>query len=1134
MGLNEKNNADLSSQNHWFSRLLNIFKLNTIHGRNLLNNLLVAAITVISAWIIQSKLSDLSKVNSANLTNREIVRRDLNQLSDAIWQLETRFQAYMLSPEDENNQHVMQQIKVIMDNLLNLKNNKLLNNNQFRDKIEHFKLITKRLEGEINYAMSLRADPVKVFPVMSILVGVLNPTNILFYQEATRAMQESLESDMDKEQKQILALFASIRYNWLLRINTFRLFSAARMGLFTDSSRDTMQGQLYDMELYDQQISADIKKLVKLNNQNKLGFIQAESLSKMIRYHENWNFHFQKAAKLLTVEKGWRRDSLAIKNKVIPLFNLLWLKLSDINKQVSLDVIRDIRTTSSVADQALNSLWLIAIVICVAAIISTLLFNYQVRRPLLNISRALKAEADGEAITELPKAVLNETRDLIDAFSKMRKKVAVRQEYLQSVLNYSAESIITVNQQGIIENFNPAAEKLFGYKKQDIVGKSIKLLVPERYHATYDEYLSKELHPATCKLITSATEAIGRHIKGYDIYLMLHITEMYVDGRQLFLGMISDDRERRNMLDSIKAREQRLQSILDNTAEGIITFNTDGIIETWNQSAEVLFGWVEDEVVGQSISKYISTEDNSFNEQYVKHFTSLRLRKVIDNEGELIGFHKNGSTFPVSLKVGEMKLNAEVKYTALVADITERRSMMDNLRYLAEHDELTGLFNRSYFHQELEKVLAKVKDSNVLICALLYIDFDNFKYVNDTLGHAAGDKILVDVTKIFQRRIRRGDILARLGGDEFVLLLIDVNTQNVLQIADDYRLQMSEYILNYEGKTVDIGCSIGVTLINNATESVREIMSQADVACHFAKRAGKNRVHMYSEKDQCDVETMSVDMGWSHKIKKAIENDLFKLAIQPIVKAHGAKLECYEVLVRMSAEDDSLIMPSAFIPTAERFGLAASIDKWVIEHSIKYLAQIRQHVENVKFSINVSAQSLTELSGLEFIPSLLQKYQLDANALIFEVTETAAISNMDLAVRFLRDLNKMGCRTSIDDFGSGMASFAYLRELPVDIVKIDGRFVKNLTNSVVDQSMVKAMNEIAHALGKETVAEFIEDQTRYQLATAIGVDYVQGYYFDKPKLIGEIFDFIDDRVCTMVQISTEENYTNIIALPSKK
>lgn len=1105
---NNEIDSTIEKKTKWYSKVFNVLRLNSIHGRNILSNIILMAITVVFAWVIQSKLSDTSQINSANLTDRETIRRDLNALSDAIWQLETRFQAYMLSPEEESNQYVLLQVIAIKNNVNKLASHKKSTTDSFQRKIDAFSSTTIKLEKEIGYAMSLRANPAKVFPVMNVLVNELNPNSVLFYQKASVAMQESEELGLKGKQLVIFRLFGAIRFNWLLRINTFRMFSAARMGLFVDSSKDTMKAQMYDMDLYDEQIFKDINKLKELDEQKKLGFLQSDNLDKMIEHRERWNKAYKVAVQLLTVEKGWRRDSLAIKNKVIPLFNLLWVLLSDINKQVALDAAKDINITSSVADQALNSLWLIAIVICLAAITSILAFDFQIRRPLINVSRALKAEADGEAVTDLPNTYLNETRDLIDAFSKMRKKVAVRQEYLQSVLSYSAESIITVNRDGVIENFNPAAEKLFGYDHQDIIGKNVKSLVPERFYERFDEYVHRELRLAQRNMIVNGAETVGRHRQGYDISIIVHVTEMYVDGRQLFLGMVSDDRERRNMLDSIKAREQRLQSILDNTAEGIITFNTAGKIETWNQSAEALFGWVEEDVVGRSIAHYISPDDIEYREDYIQQFTRLRLRKFIDSEGELTGYHKDGSAFPVSVKIGDMKLNSEVKYTALVADITERKSMMTNLRYLAEHDELTGLYNRSYFHKELERAVNFVKNSTEAIYALLYIDLDNFKYVNDTLGHAAGDKILVDVTRIFQRRVRRSDVLARLGGDEFVLLLSEIEKEDAKIIAEDYRMQMSEYVLHYEGKTIDIGCSIGVALITGRTESVRVVMSQADVACHFAKRAGRNRVHLYSEKDECDVENMSLDMGWSHQIKMAIEKNRFKLAIQPIVKTSNAELECYEVLVRMVAEDNSLIMPSAFIPSAERFGLASNLDKWVIEHSIAYLAEVRKRVPSVKFSINVSAQSLTELSAIELIPSLLDKFNLDPNALIFEVTETTAISNMDQAVRFLRDLNKMGCRTSIDDFGSGMASFAYLRELPVDIVKIDGRFVKNMTNSIVDQSMVKAMNEIAHALGKETVAEFVEDQTHYQLCSAIGIDYVQGYYFDKPKLIEDIFEFL--------------------------
>ncbi|VAW99662.1 diguanylate cyclase/phosphodiesterase (GGDEF & EAL domains) with PAS/PAC sensor(s) [hydrothermal vent metagenome] len=644
----------------------------------------------------------------------------------------------------------------------------------------------------------------------------------------------------------------------------------------------------------------------------------------------------------------------------------------------------DIISSTTNSDTLTNSLWYSSLFIVIIGLLGTLAFEYQIRRPIKSIAKALKAEAKGIKNVALPDYNLYEIKDLVSAFSNMRSE--------------------------------------------------------------------------------------------------------------------------------INARQERLQTILNNTVEGIITFDKNGMIETWNVAAVKLFGWTEQEVIGTLLSKYISSSEFNNREQYINSFLKNEIINLDSKDSAIIGHRKNGDTFQLSFKSSMMILESEKKYTALIANITQQKALLENLRYLAEHDELTGLNNRAYFNNELTKTVDKAKRSAKHNCSVLYIDLDNFKYVNDTLGHAAGDKILVDITKILKQRTRRSDLIARLGGDEFVVLISEYNLKVVEGIAENFREQIANYSLHYDGKIIDIACSIGVAIINEETKSTSEVMSQADVACHFAKRAGRNRIHIFSDNDSNDVKTMSLDMGWSRKIKLAIEKNSFVLALQPIVNTNSQDLESYEVLIRMRDDYAGIIMPFAFLPTAERFGLAVEIDTWVINNAIKYLAKIRKSFPNVRFSVNLSAQSLTIPEIPKLIPHLLKTYNLSAQALTFEVTETSAIADMATAVELLSSLQKLGCKTSLDDFGSGMSSFAYLRELPVDIVKIDGSFVQNMTNSAVDQAMLKAMNDIAHSLGKQTVAEFVEHERHLQLLQNFGIDYAQGYYIDKPKLIYDVFPMLNDNV----------------------
>lgn len=548
------------------------------------------------------------------------------------------------------------------------------------------------------------------------------------------------------------------------------------------------------------------------------------------------------------------------------------------------------------------------------------------------------------------------------------------------------------------------------------------------------------------------------------------------------------------------AAQRRLETILDNAAEGIITFDHSGNIQTINRAGEKLFGYSQAEVMGHDISMLIPPPNViDTREGYLKHFMRNEVQRLIGHEGEVIGRHKDGARFHMALKISEITLDNKSVYTALAANISERKAMVEHLRVMAEHDGLTGLHNRTFFNNQLEQFVERVKRTNHT-CALLYIDLDNFKYVNDTMGHAAGDQLIIEVAAILQKRARKTDVTARFGGDEFTVLLYNVGQEQALKTAESFRKSLANYRFRKSGESVDIGCSIGVSLITAETQNASDVMSHADLACHLAKRAGRNRVHLFTPTDSENVTAMSLDMGWSQRIKNAIEKNRFALACQPIVNTRTRAIESYEVLIRMLDEQNELIMPMGFLPTAERFGLSADIDRWVIVNAIETLVEQRQKMPELHYSVNLSSQALTDLSICDLILEKLQSTGLDAAALTFEVTETVAIADMAAAERFLSRLQAIGCKTSLDDFGSGMASFAYLKDLPVDYVKIDGRFVKNLATNSVDQAMVKAMNEIAHALGKQTVAEFVENEASFNLLKEYGVDYGQGYYLGRPDV----------------------------------
>ena len=555
-----------------------------------------------------------------------------------------------------------------------------------------------------------------------------------------------------------------------------------------------------------------------------------------------------------------------------------------------------------------------------------------------------------------------------------------------------------------------------------------------------------------------------------------------------------------HMHSQVRSRQERLQTILDNAAEGIITFDAHGCIEGYNQAASLLFGWAEHEVVGQNIGVLVQRNNQDERNSFQNRLLNNELDDLVGREGEVTGQRKGGGHFSMITKISGMWLEGKRLYIALVADNSERRAMLEHLRAKAEHDDLTGIHNRSYFLDELARVVEHARRADK-ISTLLYIDLDNFKYVNDMLGHLAGDRLLIEVSELLRKRTRRSDLIARLGGDEFCMLLYDTRAEEAQSIAESFRKALAAYRFRQASEQVDVGCSIGVAMINAETRSAEEVLSRADFACLLAKRDGRNRVHIFDVKDELNVAAISLDMGWSRRIKDAIAYNHFVLAAQPIVDTRSMQTSTSEILIRLRDEHGTLIKPSGFLPAAERFGLCADIDRWVIVNAIRILAEQRRVSPGLRYSINLSGQTLSEPAICDLVIHALRRYELDPSALTFEVTETVAIANMALAESFLTKLREIGCSTALDDFGAGMSSFGYLRELPVDYVKIDGRFVHNLAVSVTDQAMVRAMNDIAHALGKKTVAEFVEDEVCFQLLREYGVDFAQGFHLGRPEVI---------------------------------
>jgi diguanylate cyclase (GGDEF)-like protein len=427
------------------------------------------------------------------------------------------------------------------------------------------------------------------------------------------------------------------------------------------------------------------------------------------------------------------------------------------------------------------------------------------------------------------------------------------------------------------------------------------------------------------------------------------------------------------------------------------------------------------------------------------------------------------------------------------------------LTYQANHDLLSGLVNRRGFELHLFQAMQSRQAENYehIFC---YLDLDQFKVINDTCGHIAGDELLRQISRILKTHIRSHDVLARLGGDEFGILMLNCNIKNAKEVAQKLIDKVNQHRFLWENKPFAISVSIGIAPISESINNTNDLLRNADIACFAAKDAGRDCFRIYTE-SVSDIAKVHGDMQWVTKINSALENNSFCLyaqVIQPNKPTDRNGLH-YEVLLRMVDESGSLISPNIFLPAAERYHLMTKIDKWVIENQFNYLSKHPEHLAALELcSINLSGPSLTASGFLKIVIDCLDHYQIPAKKICFEITETAAISNLSDATTFIEAMHSKGCSFALDDFGTGLSSFAYLKYLPVDFLKIDGLFVKGIVDDPIDYAMVKSIHEVGRVMGKKTVAEFVENTEIGLKLKEIGIDYSQGYGIAKPCPINEL------------------------------
>ncbi len=573
---------------------------------------------------------------------------------------------------------------------------------------------------------------------------------------------------------------------------------------------------------------------------------------------------------------------------------------------------------------------------------------------------------------------------------------------------------------------------------------------------------------------------------------------------QVLNARLQHEIEQREQVERRLQQEKERQLVtLESIGDGVITTDTNGIIDYINPVGERLTGIADDSAIGRHYLDVLILVDEATGESLADLVTlCLGQDGAMVHADDGVLSHADGTQYNINVSAAPMRGSDDQVIGAVLVlhDITEVMGIARQLGYQASHDMLTGLANRREFERVLERAIRNARAGEGEH-VLLYIDLDQFKLVNDTCGHRAGDELLVLLATLLLRHIREADTLARLGGDEFGVLLTDCTLENALLVAEELRQMVREFRFVWQGNIFDIGASIGIVPIRQDSGRLAEVLSAADTACYVSKDLGRNRIHVYAANDR-EVVHHHGEMTWVHRITQAFEDDrltLYAQAIVPVVE-QGVARSHFEILMRMVGNAGELIPPMAFIPAAERYNLMPTIDRWVVRSTLGQLRQAQGPHERppVTCTINLSGQSLGDDHFLDFVIEQFHENDVVPECICFEITETAAISNLNRAMHFIDVLRGMGCSFALDDFGSGVSSFAYLKNLRVDYLKIDGSFVRDMVRDTVDFAMVESINQIGHVLGLKTIAEFVESSDILDALHRLQVDYAQGYAIGMP------------------------------------
>ena len=668
-------------------------------------------------------------------------------------------------------------------------------------------------------------------------------------------------------------------------------------------------------------------------------------------------------------------------------------------------------------------------------------------------------------------------------FTRSRELAALTQGLVES----TPDGVIVLDRQHRVVFVNDAAERMFGYTREEFPDVELDRLIPERFRIRHRARLSDFWDSPKPRAMGAGLELFALDRQGREFEVEISLRPIQIEDVTLVAAIVRDVTELR----AAQAASAWLTAIVQSTGDAIVGVGSDGAIVSWNPAAERLYGYVADDVLGRPEELLTAPEHRV--EQ-----ADIRARALA---GEIVGqstseaLRKDGSSFPVETTASPIpgSRGTPVGMARIVRDATERARFEQELRFFADYDPLTGFFNRRRFGEELARHIAyatRYPDTNG---TLLLGDLDGFKYVNDTLGHKAGDELITAVAQLLRSRLRETDVLARLGGDEFAVLLPRADVEHATTVAQALRTAVGDLQMMIGGRPVRTTVSIGIAPVS-AELSGEDSLAAADLAMYEAKRIGRNRVRTAALHRQSEADSRR-RLGWAQRLRAALDEERLEPYSQPIVEISSGKIRRYELLLRLR-EDGQLVPPSAFINIAERLGMIEEIDRRAFTHALAMLAE--DPGGEISYHVNLSGSSIVRPGLLDFFAAELAARSVDPARLTFELAETAAIADLNAVQCFARGLSEIGCTLALDDFGSGFGSFTYLRHIPLQFLKIASDFITGLAENRNDRLLVKAMIDIAHGMQLQAIAEHVTSEPTTRLLREFGADYGQGFHLGEP------------------------------------